>query len=394
MAEIFSQAHIWLNHLSSEAKFFRDELDQKITVVNKILDGLGRPDKSFDYRVIVGGTAGKGTTTRSIEQTLEAYGTKTALISSPHIQIINERVRIGGQIISAEDFAKNLLEVKSVSEKIKVLPTYYEAIVLAGILAAKKAGVVVLICEVGIGGEFDAVNAVQGPRIAAVTFIGDDHLEMFDNSLQKLASAKAGIFTADSVYNVSFEKKFRSLLVRIAGKSVEFVTGIKPKLTKKISKKICEKILGNPVMMKPVRLPCRWEKIDLNNEKQLILDGAHSGPRFEFIIPKIKKLTGKKTLILGMTKNHKPDKLEQVLPLFDQIIWTEIGSDRETWSAIDLQSKFQIGSIETDPVKALALARQESEKILVTGSLYLGGIIREGFYPSKKIIEQRTEWPM
>jgi folylpolyglutamate synthase/dihydropteroate synthase len=389
-----SPAQTWLNHLSSEAKFFREQLDQELKVVNQILDGLGRPDKSFDYRVIVGGTAGKGTTTRSVEQTLESYGIKTALISSPHIQVITERIRIGGQIISAEDFETHILAIKTVAEKLEILPTYYEAIVLAGILAARNAGVAVLICEVGIGGDLDAVNAVSGPRIAAVTFIGDDHLEMFDNSLEKLATAKAGIFTADSIYNVSFEKKFRNLFIKIAGNPVEFVAGIQSKLTKKLAKKICMKILGKPVMMKPILLPCRWEKIDLDDGKQLILDGAHSAPRFEYILPKIKKLTGTKTLIFGMTKNHKPDGLENILSYFDSVIWTEISGEREVWSAHDLQKKFGLGLIETDPVVAFTQSKNKTDKIVVMGSLYLGGIIRNKFYPAEQIRDQQTEWPI
>lgn len=403
----FNQAQTYLQNLSSEAKFFRDQSLPKLTIVNQILDALGRPDKSFTYRIIVGGTAGKGTTSRAIEQTLQAYGVKTALLYSPHLQVVTERIRIGGELIAKEDFGQSILAIKKAAEALDVTPTYYEAIVLAGILAAKTAGAEILICEVGIGGEFDAVNAVQGPRMAAVTFIGEDHLEMFGNSLEKLATAKAGIFTADSVYNVSFEKNFRDLFCTIAKKNrllksnnyssqhkpVEFITGISSKLTKKLAKKICTQILQQPIVSPPVKLPCRWEKIDLENGKQLILDGAHAGPRFEFILPKIKKITGTKTLIFGMTKNHNPDGLENILPHFDQVIWTEIPGERGSWSADDLQQKFGLGEVEKSPIAALVKAKKLTDKMLVTGSLYLGGMIRSEFYSPEKIMDQRTEWP-
>ena len=80
----------WLNQRSSEAAFFRKKAQPSLEEVNRALDRLGRPDKFFKYRVIVGGTAGKGTVCRYIEQTLIQEGLSVALLSSPHLQIVNK----------------------------------------------------------------------------------------------------------------------------------------------------------------------------------------------------------------------------------------------------------------------------------------------------------------
>ena len=99
--ERFFEAQNWLNELASEAKFFRENQSPSLFAVEKILDALGSPDKFFDLRVIVGGTAGKGTVCRLVEDILFRAGKKVATLSSPHIQIVTERIRINGKIISA-----------------------------------------------------------------------------------------------------------------------------------------------------------------------------------------------------------------------------------------------------------------------------------------------------
>jgi folylpolyglutamate synthase/dihydropteroate synthase len=146
--------------------------------------------------------------------------------------------------------------------------------------------------------------------------------------------------------------------------------------------------------MQKVLLPCRWEKIQTISQKILLLDGAHSAPRFEYILPKVKKIIGKKVLIFGMMNNHNPDELKLILPYFDQIIWTELPGERSVWSANNLFQKFGQGLVITDPDAAVMAAEKLGDTILVTGSLYLCGYVRNKFYLPAKILEQRTEYPI
>lgn len=380
----FKIALDWLNALASEKKFFREKQAPSLDTTHQLLSALGRPDHSFDYRVIIGGTAGKGSTARYTEQTLLDQGKSVALISSPHLQVVNERIRIDGQLITQKSFCEAILYIKDLCAVHDLSPTYYEAIVVAGIYLAAQYNVDVLICEVGIGGALDAVNAVQGLRIAAVTFIGEDHLEMFEHSIENLAAAKAGIFTEDSLLNLTYEQKYSSIFEKTSTNKITYLKGLKSKMNKKIARNICEKILENDdFQMQSPRLPARWEKVGDN----LILDGAHSGPRFEYILPKIQKFKPQ-TAILAMSQNHDPETFSAILPYFENVIWTEFSG---SISATELQTLHKVGSVETDYNKAVAVAKG---KTLVTGSLYLCGYVRERFYPGESMVEQQTEWPI
>ena len=379
----YGQALVWLDQLASERKFFRVKRTPSLETTNKLLEALGRPDTSFEYRVVIGGTAGKGTTCRYIEQTLLNEGKAVALLSSPHLQVINERIRLNGQLVSRTKFARGILHIKNICETSQLEPTFYEVIVVAGIYLAAQAKVEILICEVGIGGEFDAINAVQGPRIAALTFIGTDHLEMFDGKIENLAIAKAGIFTKDSVLNLTYEQKYRSILNSTNSSKIVYLKGIKDKMNKKIARNLCEKILStSDFQMQTPRLPARWEKVSDN----MILDGAHSAPRFEYILSKIKKYKPT-TGVFAMSPNHDPESFSIILEAFKHIIWTEFSGSQ---SAAKLQALHGIGEVEPDLDKALT---QATGKALATGSLYLCGHAREHFYKSQDILDEQTEWP-
>lgn len=392
MQRIFS-AQAWLDSLSSEGQFFKKNEPPSLDAVNEVLDLLGRPDESFEWRIVVGGTAGKGTTSRLIENTLLENGKNVALISSPHLQTVIERIRLNGKLIEENFFVDCCEEIKNISEKNNIELTYYEAVVLVGILAAKIAKCEILICEVGMGGSLDAVNSVRGKRISILTFVGEDHLEIFDNNIEKLAAEKAGIFTKDCVKGFSYDKNYCSILRKNSLCNISFVGGIKQKMNKKLARKACEEVLGNAFVMTPLKLPARWEKMPTEYEQKIILDGAHSAPKIDYTIPKIKKIEGRKIGILAMAKNHDCENFSKAIPFFDEIIWTKISSNRESWDPKFLQEKFQIGDTSTSSSQVLKMAKMREGTIVVLGSFYLCGEIRENFYPTEKIIEQQTEFP-
>ncbi|MCF7918124.1 hypothetical protein K9L27_03985 [Candidatus Gracilibacteria bacterium] len=390
--ESFSKAKDWLVELSSEAKFFRENTKPSLKAVEAILDALGSPDEFFEWRVIVAGTAGKGSVCRRTEDVLLRAGKSVVTLISPHLQCITERIRIQGRLISEDDFGKFVLKIKKISEEIQIKPTYYEALVLTGVLAGREMGCEVFVGEIGLGGRFDAVNAVRGKRIAALTFIGEDHMQYF-GSLDNMAHEKAGIFTADSVFNISYEKKFQNILLQEAQKEVQFIKGIDFKLGKKLVRKICEKILETTSFeMEKIPMPARWEKIQVASSKNiLILDGSHSPPRFEFILPKIQKLPHPRTGIFAMVRNHDPKGFEIILSEFDEIIWTAGAEGHEFWKPEELKKRFEKGIVQEDVFALLKELPQRST--LVSGSFYLCGKIRTIFYPVEKILSQQTEFP-
>ena len=79
---------------------------QKFGLANIALlaEALGNPQRKMPC-VHVAGTNGKGSTAAMLESILRATGLRTGLYTSPHLERINERIRINGEDISDEDFA-------------------------------------------------------------------------------------------------------------------------------------------------------------------------------------------------------------------------------------------------------------------------------------------------
>ena len=51
----------------------------------------------------------------------------------------------------------------------------------------------IVVCEVGMGGEFDATNVIPSPEAAVLTNIGLDHTAVLGDTLEQIAATKSGI---------------------------------------------------------------------------------------------------------------------------------------------------------------------------------------------------------
>src|SRR6266436_3711595 len=80
-----------------------------------LCEHLGHPERAFQS-VHVAGTNGKGSTAAMLESILRAAGLRTGLYTSPHLERINERVRINGKEISDGDFAAAFTRLHEVIE--------------------------------------------------------------------------------------------------------------------------------------------------------------------------------------------------------------------------------------------------------------------------------------
>ncbi len=69
-----------------------------------LLERLGNPHLGIPT-VHVAGTKGKGSTSAMVASTLTAAGYRTGLYTSPHLHSVTERIRVGKESISNQDFA-------------------------------------------------------------------------------------------------------------------------------------------------------------------------------------------------------------------------------------------------------------------------------------------------
>ncbi len=159
--------------------------------------GLGNPHRAVPC-VHIAGTNGKGSTAAILESILRAAGLRTGLYTSPHLERINERIRLNGESISDEQFAAAWTRVHASIEslmaagKLSAHPTYFECVTAMAFLVFAEQHVDFAIYEVGLGGRLDSTNIVT-PEVSVITPIDFDHENFLGHSIEQIASEKAGI---------------------------------------------------------------------------------------------------------------------------------------------------------------------------------------------------------
>src|ERR1700731_4582921 len=167
---------------------------ENITV---LAERLVRPDRAYPSAHIAG-TNGKGSTAAFLESILRHAGFRTGLNTSPHLERINERIRISGQEISDEAFADVLTRIQSITEellaagKLRAHPTYFECVTAMAFQYFAEQRVEFGVFEVGLGGRLDATNILT-PVVSIITRIDFDHENFLGHSLREIAAEKAGI---------------------------------------------------------------------------------------------------------------------------------------------------------------------------------------------------------
>lgn len=157
--------------------------------VRALLTRLGRPDRTFDA-VLVGGTNGKGSCSSTLASIMTRSGRRTGLFTSPHLTRFGERFLVGGAQLPDEDLLSGLAFVRPHAEALGA--TFFEIVTALACLVFARAGTELAVMEVGLGGRFDATNALS-PRLSVITGVALDHTDILGDTVGKIAADKAGI---------------------------------------------------------------------------------------------------------------------------------------------------------------------------------------------------------
>ena len=403
--------------------------------VRKILASLGNPQKKYPT-IIVGGTNGKGSVCAMLTRILSLSGFRTGLFTSPHLVYVEERIRIGDELISRKSFSQVLTTLKEkidefmALERLQFPPTYFEILTCLAFLYFSIQKVDMAVLEVGMGGRFDATNVVK-PIVSVITTISHEHQKFLGNSLSKIAFEKAGIIKqgipvicgvergeayetirkralefqspfsgvfdrkgcflekkGGEVYSFFYqhgEEKYTytpSLLGEYQGKNaaiVIFVCGFINENWKKIEKdKVIQGIEST-----------RWEgRLDVVSKNPLILvDGAHNEEGAESLRKYILDFVSSPvTLVFAVMRDKKIEKLADILfPLAKKVILTRFPYFR---AATPEEMKERVpefrNSIKCEPdvKEALEAAIQSAGSrgaVVVAGSIYLAGEVKKLF---------------
>jgi dihydrofolate synthase/folylpolyglutamate synthase len=160
---------------------------------------LGDPQRAYPV-IHVTGTNGKTSTSRMIESILRAHGLRTGMLTSPHLERVNERIVIDGEPISNAAFVSNWRDIRpflditdaelELSDQEPL--SFFEALTLLAFAAFADAPVDVVVLEVGMGGEWDSTNVADG-QVAVFTPIALDHMARLGNTVAEIARTKSGI---------------------------------------------------------------------------------------------------------------------------------------------------------------------------------------------------------
>ena len=169
----------------------------RLEEMRALVKALGHPERRF-RSVLIAGTNGKGSTAATLAAILASAGYRVGLYTSPHLERVNERIRIDGVPIGDENFARLYFRVDDCASRLvaegglSAHPSYFEMLTAVAFEAFAEAQVDVAVLEVGMGGRLDATNVVE-PLLSVITDISLDHMEWLGDTIDLIAREKAGI---------------------------------------------------------------------------------------------------------------------------------------------------------------------------------------------------------
>ena len=161
-----------------------------------LMNRLGNPHLKTPT-IHLAGTKGKGSTAAMVTSILSTSGYRVGLYTSPHLHSAVERIRVGLEPISRQEFT-GLVEiiwptVNWVNQNSSYgSVTYFEMMTAMAFLYFSKIGSDFQVIEVGMGGRLDATNIVD-PEVCGITSISLDHVQTLGDTLELIAYEKAGI---------------------------------------------------------------------------------------------------------------------------------------------------------------------------------------------------------
>ena len=166
---------------------------ERISLLARRLGDVGQATRT----VHVAGTKGKGSTSALITSILTQAGYKVGLFTSPHLHSVCERIRVGLQPVSRDEYARLVLQVWPAVESVGRDGgyggvTFFELMTAMALVHFRDIGADFQVMEVGLGGRLDATNIVT-PQISVITSISLDHVATLGDTIPKIAYEKAGI---------------------------------------------------------------------------------------------------------------------------------------------------------------------------------------------------------
>lgn len=382
-------------------------------VTEELTELLGHPEAGMKT-IHIAGTNGKGSTSAFISSILMDADFSVGTFTSPHLVDFRERITVNGEMIPKEDVAR--LGSRLLSLDMKLQPTMFDYCLGIALLYFKEKGADYVVLETGLGGAKDSTAGLSTvPVVSVITRIGLDHTAILGDSIEKIATEKAGIIKAGTGLVVAKNETEAEKVILDAGRRVQaqFVSlnsdlyyedfvkdielGIKGKYQKenaatavatvKLLSDIDEFNLPDEVILSGLRKAAWAGRMEVLSENPFFLvDGAHNPQGVKALYESLMELypDEKFTFILGVLADKDYEEMiDMMLPLAKSFNTVTVESNRAVQGerlANIINDKGISARYFNDLEEALVTVLGEAnddERVIAFGSLYFIGSIKE-----------------
>jgi dihydrofolate synthase/folylpolyglutamate synthase len=402
--------------------------------ISRLLDALDHPERAFTS-LHVAGTNGKGSVAAFAHEALVAAGMRAARYTSPHLTRLNERFVIDRAPVSDDALEAATTHVLDQADRLVATgalpapPTFFEATTAVAFELFRRAGVEAAVIEVGLGGRFDATNVVAAP-VGAITSIGLDHTEHLGTTLAAIAGEKAGIIkpgmtvvtgalppdAAAVVARVAAERDAHLVpahadadieaveddgRVRLAVRTPAGTYGPLPLALRGahqaenalVAIRLLEaaRAAGLPVPaaaiaqgLRDAQWPARLELLRLDDGRRVLVDAAHNVDGAATLAAHLRRWHPERPVLLTGAMGDKDidGMLRALLPVTGAVVATAVDMPRALPAAavaarVRALDPARAVDVVDGPVAALARALEHGAMVVVAGSIFVAGAVRD-----------------
>ncbi len=392
------------------------DFPRSLEPMRALLAVLGNPQTRFPC-VVVAGSVGKGTICWRIAGALwgnphppapspswrggamqdtarrvptdnkQSSAAKVGLYTGPHLHSFRERFVINGAMISQAEFIAGAQAVTAAAARLDDHYSTFERATALALWWFAQQAVNIAVLEVGMGGRWDAVNAVPNV-LAVITPIEKEHIAMLGGSLQTIAWHKAGIMQPGGEVVTGEQPETAADVLQAEAET----TGALLRVASDLALAACVRLQARGYIQRYTlspaapALPGRLETVEAGG-RTVLIDGAHTVQSARRLRAAVRHLVGEAApvrLVAGMLGDKAA---ADVLAVFDEprfhIVLTQAPSHRALApDALHQQAHLQQASVEIVPELAEVLAQVHTapERLfVVTGSLRMAAAAREAF---------------
>lgn len=285
----------------------------------------------------IGGTNGKGSTSNMLASVLQESDYKVGLYNSPHLIDFTERIKVNGKNCDKEFVYEFIQKLKKLPGDI--LPSFFEFTTIMAFEYFAQQNVDVAIIEVGLGGRLDSTNIIK-PLIAAITNVQLDHQNILGNTIEEIASEKAGIIKTNIPIIFGDDNKTVKNIIKTKADNENapffdttlFKTELKSDLKGNYQKKNIKVVLVLIEELRKLNFTISNKNIEtglLNVHKNTgfigrwfefsqnpltICDTGHNQAGLEYVFSQLNSIEKRKHIILGFVNDKKIDEVMTLLP--------------------------------------------------------------------------------